>query len=180
MTTFVLTVTFDLVVAIGVGMILVCILFVKRMSEQSDLRAWVDADQVEMGNGIEIPKSTRVFELEGPLFFGVADKLGKGLYIDDCHCLILRMRSVNSVDISALHALEQIFASCHKRGIPMILSHLNAQPEAMLRKAGFLEKIGAENVCPTIRQALDRARVIVNDPLPGGAENAAVPEAQTV
>lgn len=179
-TTFVLTVTFDLVVAIGVGMILVCILFVKRMSEQSDLRAWVDADQVEMGNGIEIPKSTRVFELEGPLFFGVADKLGKGLYIDDCHCLILRMRSVNSVDISALHALEQIFASCHKRGIPMILSHLNAQPEAMLRKAGFLEKIGAENVCPTIRQALDRARVIVNDPLPGGAENAAVPEAQTV
>ena len=98
-TTFVLTVTFDLVVAIGVGMILVCILFVKRMSEQSDLRAWVDADQVEMGNGIEIPKNTRVFELEGPLFFGVADKLGKGLYIDDCHCLILRMRSVNSVDI---------------------------------------------------------------------------------
>ncbi len=163
-TTFVLTVTFDLVVAIGVGMILVCILFVKRMSEQSDLRAWVDADQVEMGSGIEIPAGTRVFELDGPLFFGVADKLNKGLFIDDCRCLILRMRSVSCIDVTALHALEQIYAGCQKCGITMILSHMNAQPEAMLQKAGFLQKIGPENCCRNIKQALDRAQAIVGVP----------------
>lgn len=164
LTTFVLTVVFDLVVAIGVGIMLVSILFVKRMSEESDLRAWVDADQVEMGSGIEIPPHTRVFELDGPLFFGVADKLGKGLYIDECRCLIFRMRSVGCIDVTALHALEQVYEGCRKRGITMILSHLNAQPEAMLQKAGFLQKIGPENHCKTIRAALERARAVTEAP----------------
>lgn len=159
-TTFVLTVVFDLVVAIGVGILLVSILFVKRMSEESDLRAWVDADKVEMGSGIAVPPGTRVFELDGPLFFGVADKLGKGLYIDGCRCLILRMRSVGCIDATALHALERIHAGCRKRGITMILSHLNAQPEAMLTKAGFLRQIGPENCCKSIQAALERATVI--------------------
>lgn len=160
-TTFVLTVVFDLVVAIGVGMMLVCILFVKRMSEETELRAWVDADKVEMGSGIAIPPHTRVFELEGPLFFGVADKLNKSLFVDDCKCLILRMRSVNSIDVTALNAMEQIYASCRKRGITMILSHLNTQPESMLAKAEFLDKIGAENCCKNIKMALERANTIV-------------------
>ena len=160
-TTFVLTVTFDLVVAIGVGMILVCLLFVKRMVQESDMRAWVDADQLDMGGGIEIPPHTRVVELDGPLFFGVADKLNKGLSVDGCLCVILRMRSVSCIDVTALHTLEQIHENCRTRGIAILLSHLNAQPEAMLQKAGFLDEIGADNCCKNISQALDRAREII-------------------
>jgi sulfate permease, SulP family len=162
-TTFALTVTFDLVVAIGVGMILVCLLFVKRMAKESDIRAWVDADQVDMGSGVEIPPYTRVVELDGPLFFGVADKLNKGLFTDDCRCLILRMRSVGCIDVTALHALEQIHTACRKRDIAIVLSHLNAQPEAMLQKAGFMDLIGADNCCRNITRALERAREILGE-----------------
>lgn len=161
MTTFLLTVVFDLVVAIGVGMVLVCVLFVKRMTEETDVRVWVDADQLDEGNATAVPPHTRVFELEGPLFFGVADKLSRNLFINDCKCMILRMRAVNSIDITALNALEQIYAGCRKRGITMVFSHLNAQPESMLAKAGFLEKIGTENCCEHLEQALERAKAIV-------------------
>ena len=160
-TTFVLTVAFDLVVAIGVGMVLVCILFVKRMTEETAVRAWVDADQMETDGGMDVPAHTRVYELEGPLFFGVADKLTRNLFMNDCKCMILRMRSVNCIDITALNALEQIFAGCRKRGITMILSHLNAQPETMLTKAGFLEKIGVDNCCEHLGKALERAKTVV-------------------
>lgn len=161
LTTFVLTVVFDLVVAIGVGMVLVCILFVKRMAEETDVRAWVDADKVEVGNGIVIPLHTRIYELEGPLFFGVADKLTKNLFLDDCKCMILRMRAVNSIDATALDALEQIYEGCRKRGITMVLSHLNAQPESVLNKAGFLNRLGAENCCGHLDKALERAQAVV-------------------
>lgn len=161
LTTFVLTVVFDLVVAIGVGMALVCILFVKRMAEQTDVRAWVDADKLEVGNGVAIPPHTRVYELEGPLFFGVADKLTKKLFLDDCKCMILRMRAVTSIDATALDALEQIYESCRKRGITMVLSHLNAQPESVLAKAGLLARLGAENCCEHLDTALTRAQEIV-------------------
>ena len=161
LTTFALTVIFDLVVAIGVGMALVCILFVKRMSDATDVRAWQTADQLEEGAGLETPVRTRVYELDGPLFFGVADKLTKRLFTQDCRCIILRMRAVTAIDITALHALEQIYDGCRKQGITMVLSHLNPQPEAMLTKAGFLDRIGADNCCPHVEAALARAKEIV-------------------
>ncbi|MFH1512273.1 MAG: SulP family inorganic anion transporter [Bacillota bacterium] len=156
LSTLVLTVAFDLVVAIGFGMILVLILFVKRMTEETEIRAWQDTEEIE--SGLEIPDKTLVYELEGPLFFGVADKLTRGLKPGDCRCIILRMRAVNAIDITALNALEQIAAGCRKMGITMILSHLNKQPAAMLKKAGFLDKIGKDNCCGTIHTALERAR----------------------
>lgn len=159
LSTFVLTVVFDLVVAIGVGMILVCILFVKRMSEASGVRAWQDADQME--DAMPVPEGTRVYELEGPLFFGVVDKLATGVSSKDCQCIVLRMQSVNAIDVTALQALERIYASCRKRGITVLLSHLNPQPETMLTKAGFLTKIGAENCCLHIADALKRAAEVV-------------------
>lgn len=161
-TTFIFTVVFDLVVAIGVGMVLVCILFVKRMTEETGVRAWVDADTLEMGSGVEVPLRTRVYELDGPLFFGVADKLTTSLTTADCQCIILRMRSVICIDITALNALEQIFTGCRKKGVTLILSHLNAQPENMLNKAGFLEKLGTENCCENLQKALARAQSIVS------------------
>lgn len=159
-TTFVLTVVFDLVVAIGVGMVLVCILFVKRMTEETGVRAWVDADELDTGSGVDVPPRTRVYELDGPLFFGVADKLTTHLTTADCRCIILRMRSVNCIDITALNALEQILKSCRKKGITLILSHLNTQPESMLTKAGFLEKLGVDNCCEHLQKALERAQAV--------------------
>ena len=158
--TFVLTVVFDLVVAIGVGMMVVCVLFVKRMSEETDIRCWDEAETTEEG-GLRFPAGARVYELSGPLFFGVADKLVKGVSSKDCRCVVLRMHAVNAIDVTALSALERIWQSCQKRGIGMVLSHLNAQPETMLQKAGFLTKLGAENVCPHIAEALERAQEIV-------------------
>ncbi|MEA4998855.1 MAG: SulP family inorganic anion transporter [Candidatus Limiplasma sp.] len=159
-TTFLLTVLFDLVVAIGAGMMLVCILFVKRMSEESRVRAWQDADQTEVGGGLILPEGTRVYELEGPLFFGVADKLTQGVSRKDCKCIILRMRAVTSIDVTALMALQRIHADCAKRGITLVLSHLNPQPESMLQKAGFLAKVGAENCCAHLSDALSRAEAV--------------------
>ncbi len=158
--TFVLTVVFDLVVAIGVGMMVVCVLFVKRMSEETDIRCWDEAEATEDG-GLSFPAGARVYELSGPLFFGVADKLVKGVSSKDCRCVVLRMHAVNAIDVTALSALERIWQSCQKRGIGMVLSHLNAQPEAMLQKAGFLAKLGVNNVCPHITEALARAQEII-------------------
>ncbi len=157
--TFVLTVVFDLVVAIGVGMVVVCVLFVKRMSEETDVRAWDEAESGEDG-GLPVPEGTRVYELSGPLFFGVADKLVRGVSAKDCRCIVLRMRAVNAIDVTALSALERILHSCRRQGIGIVLSHLNGQPQAMLQKAGFLGKIGAENVCEHIADALERAKAI--------------------
>ena len=159
--TFVLTVVFDLVAAIGAGMIVVCVLFVKRMSEETDIRCWDDAEVSEDG-GLPVPPVTRVYELSGPLFFGVADKLVKGVSSKDCRCVVLRMRAVNAIDVTALSALERILQRCRKQGIGMVLSHLNPQPEAMLQKAGFLTKLGENNVCPHIADALARAQEIVS------------------
>ncbi len=162
-TTFLLTVVFELVVAIGVGMLLVCILFVKRMTDETGVRAWVDADHMETESGVEVPAFTRVYKQDGPLFFSVADKSTRNLYMTDCKCTILRMRSVNSIDLTALNALEQICVGCSMWGITMVLSHLNTQPEAMLNKAGFLQKIGADNCCEHLGSALQRAREIVGE-----------------
>lgn len=160
--TFVLTVVFDLVVAIGVGMMAVCILFVKRMSEETDIRCWDEAETAEDGS-LRVPKGARVYELSGPLFFGVADKLVKGVSSKDCRCIVLRMQAVNAIDATAISALERIAQRCRRQNIGMVLSHLNAQPEAVLRKAGFLSALGAQNICPHISEALARAREIVGE-----------------
>lgn len=161
--TFLLTVVFDLVVAIEVGMLMAAMLFLKRMSEETDVEGWKyvdDDDDPESLSLREVPAHTLVYEISGPMFFGAADKILQISLTEDTTCLILRMRSVNAIDATAMHALEQLKEKCEKKKITLILSHLNEQPMRIMKKAGFDERIGAENLCGHIDDALARAQVL--------------------
>lgn len=160
--TFLLTVIFDLVAAIEFGMLLACLLFMKRMSDVTNVEGWryigEDAEDDEDAIDLKVvPDNTLVYEISGPLFFGAADKL-LSITVDKTHnCLILRMRSVNAIDATAVHSIEQLYEKCQKKGIILILSHVNEQPESILRKSGLYDKIGPENICIHIDDALERA-----------------------
>jgi len=158
--TFFLTVIFDLVIAIEVGMVLAAILFMKRMSDVTDVQSWKYIDDENDTEHIDlkvVPKNTLVYELSGPLFFGVADKI-MNISIDETHnCLVLRMRSVNAIDATAMRNLDKIRHACKKKGITLILSHVNEQPLNVMKKSGFYEKVGADNFCAHIDDALKRA-----------------------
>lgn len=158
--TFVLTVMFDLVVAIGVGIVLAAMLFMKRMSEVTDVASWKYIDDENDPDSIDlkvVPKNTVVYEISGPLFFGAADKILNIKLKEKYEVLILRMRSVTALDATALHFLEQFCEKCEKKGIKLILSHVNEQPMHALQKAGFDKLVGEENICAHIDDALKRA-----------------------
>lgn len=159
--TFVLTVVFDLVVAIEVGILLAAILFMKRMSDVTEVEGWKYVDDEDDPDSLSlrsVPKNTMVYEISGPLFFGAADKI-LAITLDEkkMNCLILRMRSVNAIDATAMHNLEEMQAECTKKNIHLILSHVNEQPMRVMQKAGFVERIGSENFCSHIDEALKRA-----------------------
>lgn len=162
--TFVLTVIFDLVVAIAVGMILASVLFMKRMSDETTVNGWkyidpdTDKDSIDLKT---VPEGVKVYEISGPLFFGAADKVSDILLDDEPRCLILRMRSVPSLDSTALNALEALYKKCEKQGVKLIFSHANDQPLAVMRKSGFFDKIGSENFCAHIDDALKRSASII-------------------
>ena len=161
-TTFVLTVFFDLVVAIEVGVVLASLLFMKRMSETADIHSWKYTEQPEVTPGeaeklLTIPKSIRVFEISGPLFFAAADQL---LRIDSksyTKVIIIRMRSVPAIDASAMKNLREIAHRAHKKGITLVFSHVNEQPMHVMEKDNFIEYIGEENFKSNIMEALDYA-----------------------
>lgn len=160
-TTFVLTVVFDLVVAIEVGILLAAILFMKRMSDVTEVEGWKYLDEEDDPDSIslrKVPKHTLVYEVSGPLFFGAADKILKITLEEKQNCLILRMRSVSAIDATAMHSLEQLYEQCSRKKIHMILSHVNEQPMNVMKKAGFVEKVGAENFCAHIDDAIKRAQ----------------------
>ena len=154
--TFVLTVVFDLVVAIGVGLVLACILFMKRMSETTTVRGWTTDRECDLTKKI-IPTNASVYEFSGPLFFGASEVILKVNTQEGKNCLILRMKGVNAIDCSGLNALKTLLTRCEKQNITLILSHLNEQPRKVLQKAGFLDIIGEVNICPNIDAALSRA-----------------------
>lgn len=159
--TFILTVVFDLVVAIEVGILLAAILFMKRMSDVTEVEGWKYLDEDDDKDSLdlrEVPKNTMVYEVSGPLFFGAADKILKITLNEKMNCLVLRMRSVSAIDATAMHNLEQLYEQCRKKNINMILSHVNEQPMHVMTKAGFVDKIGNENFCTHIDDALKRAQ----------------------
>jgi len=165
--TFVLTVVFDLVVAIEIGMLLACLLFIKRMSGETNVKGWRytgqhDVEEAERAKLRQLPDSVRVYEITGPLFFGVADIIHKIVVKDMTRYLIIRMRSVNSLDITAMNALASLCERCQKKGITLILSHVNEQPMHVMEKAGFVELAGADNFCPNIDAAIERAEALAS------------------
>ena len=158
--TFILTVVFDLVVAIEIGMVIACLLFIKRMSEETRVDSWVyvDDDTPEIDDHLaRLPLAIRVYEITGPLFFGASDAIEHIVVKDFTKCLILRMRSVPALDSTALNALKDLVDTCEKKGITIVFSHVNEQPMKVMKKAGFIELVGKEHFCPNIAAALKHA-----------------------
>ena len=161
--TFLLTLFFDLVIAIEFGMILAASLFLKRMSDIAEVRQWTYIGSLEdekLSEDVDlkyVPKNTIVYEVFGALFFGAANVFTSFKHEVGKNVLILRMRNVPVMDISGVEALEEILETCKKRNLTLILSHVNEQPYHAMEKAGFVEKIGAENICENIDASLERA-----------------------
>jgi len=166
--TFVLTVVFDLVVAIEVGIVLAALLFLSRMANVTEVKSWKylgeDIDEESDPDSINlkvVPKHTIVYEIIGPMFFAAADKFFEISANPDVKVVIIRMRGVPAMDVTALRSLRLIYERCEKRGITLLLSHVQEQPKAMMTKAGFDKRIGTENFCKNIDAALERAGKIV-------------------
>ena len=161
--TFILTILFDLVVAIEIGMVLACLLFIKRMSEETHVDGWtyVDDDTPDVDAHLKkLPLQIRVYEITGPLFFGAADAIEHIVVKDFTTCLVLRMRSVPAIDSTAMNALFNLTKVCENKGITLVFSHVNEQPMKVMEKAGFVELVGRENFCPNISAALAHAEEI--------------------
>ena len=166
--TFALTVIFDLVVAIEIGILMAAILFVKRMADVTDIQKWKDIDEEGSEDDLndpenirlkKVPKHTIVYEINGPMFFGAADQF-MNISLEDSRVkiVILRMRSVPAMDVNALHSLHSVWKACKKKHIILLFSHVQEQPLHMMQKAGFDKEVGEENFCENIDKALERAK----------------------
>ena len=170
MTAFILTVVIDLTVAVEVGMVLAAMLFIKRSAETTQIMAVDENTETEGAHhsliGKEIPKEVMVFRIFGAFFFGAADKLESALkrVKQEPDVLILRMRKVMAMDATGLNALEDLYERLHRKGKHIILSGPHTQPLFVMEKAGFLDQIGRQNICPDIDAALGRAREILGLP----------------
>ena len=155
--TFVLTVLFDLVIAIEVGMILAAMLFMKQMSEESSVVGWKYAESEDDAESLDlavVPLHVRVYEISGPMFFGAADKILDITFKDFTRCLVLRMRAVPALDATAMNSLEMVYQRCRSQGIELVLSHVNEQPLEVMKKSGFYDAVGADHFQPRIAEAL--------------------------
>ena len=166
--TFFLTVFFDLVVAIEVGVVLAALLFMKRMAETADVTAWKYADEPDVTPGEaekmrDIPHSIRVFEISGPLFFAAADEILTITSDKSTKVIVIRMRSVPAIDASAMRSLRDLAARAKKKHITLIFSHVNEQPMSVMKKDHFIKLIGEEHFLPNIVEALGYAENMVAD-----------------
>ena len=169
--TFFLTIIFDLTVAIEVGIVCACLLFMKRMSEPTDVKAVYDEidlnEDADMERGnlehLSIPKGVEVYEINGPYFFGAGNKFEDlmGGFGDRPKVRIIRMRKVPFIDSTGLHNLENMCLMSQKEGITVVLSGVNEKVEAVLRRNNFHKLLGQENICNHIDLALARANEIV-------------------
>ncbi len=162
--TLTFTLIFDLVVAIGVGLVLAALLFMKRMADVTEAHTWVDVDDEDSDPDSiflkKIPPRTRVYEINGPMFFAAADKYKYMLHDWNIDILCIRMRNVPAIDATGVEALSRIVARCEKHHVQVVFSHVNEQPMHAMEKAGFIEKVGKENFCSHIDTALERAAVL--------------------
>lgn len=158
--TFALTVIFDLVIAIEFGMILALLMFMKNASDQASVKSW-NYESEHNGEPLKaVPKNVRVYEISGPMFFGAADKILDINFKEYTNCLILRMRSVPTMDSTAMNFLDVLYKKCVDRNITLILSHVNPQPLELMKKSGFYDAVGEKNFCPHIDDALKLASQI--------------------
>jgi SulP family sulfate permease len=176
--TFLLTVFVDLTLAVGVGMVLASMLFMKRMIEVSgvspvtrDMLDTDDAEDAELADLHEfgrvsagdVPAGVEIYEINGPFFFGVADRLRVALDAIERPpaVFVLRMRRVPAIDATGLQALEDVVGRCRRRGTAVVVSGLHVQPRAAFAGTGLDRHIGVDNLCGDIESALERARAII-------------------
>ena len=168
LTTFGLTVVFDLVVAIEIGMVLAAMLFIRRVSETTEVSV-VTADDVlespaQQAQGKVIPEGVVVYRIFGPFLFGAAEKMEDALLRGGLlpRILILRMQLVPAMDATALNALESVVERMKRKGGTVIISGIHHQPLDLLRKANFIKVIGRENFCGTFDEALERSKQLLD------------------
>ena len=166
--TFFLTIIFDLTIAIEVGLICACLLFMRRMAETTEVRAILDEidlnEDADMERGnlehLTIPEGVEVYEINGPYFFGAGNRFEDIMsrYGDRPRVRIIRMRKVPFIDSTGLHNLENLCLMSQREGITIVLSGVNPKVEAVLRKNHLDQLLGSENICNHIDLALARAR----------------------
>ena len=161
--TFALTIVLDLVVAIGVGMTISVVLFLKDMSNETEVKGWkyYCDENSEVTHLRELPKSVRVYEINGPMFFGMTERIADISVKTFTKYLIIRMRGVPSLDASGMNALENLYEYCNAHGVKLIFSHVNEQPMKTMRHAGFVDLIGEDNFCGHIDEAIAHARALL-------------------
>ncbi len=163
--TFTLTVVVDLVAAIAVGMLITVVLFMKMVSEETEVKGWqyyCDANS-EVTHLRELPKSVRVYEINGPMFFGMTERIGDISVKEFTKYLIIRMRGVPSLDSSGMNALENLYDYCHENGVSLIISHANEQPMKTMRRAGFVDLVGEDHFRANIDDAIAFARQLLDE-----------------
>ena len=166
LTTFLLTVIFDLTIAIEIGLLLAMLLFMKRMSETTKVSVVTneidlsrEGETVREDEKLVVPNGVEVYEIDGPFFFGVANKFDESMKTigDKPKVRIIRMRKVPFIDTTGLHNLESLLRLSHSEKIRIILSGVNEQVRKSLVAAGIADKVGAENICSNIHEALKKA-----------------------
>ncbi len=164
--TFFLTVIFDLTVAIEVGLVIACILFMKRVMETTQISVITDEIDPNKESDLEVheehlivPEGVEVYEINGPYFFGIATKFEEIMARlgDRPKIRIIRMRKVPFIDSTGIHNLTTLCKMSQKENIHIILSGVNDQVHAVLEKSGFYELLGKENICSNINEALEVA-----------------------
>jgi len=178
LTTFGLTVFTDLTIAVGVGMVLASMLFMKQMAQVSNIsalkREFQNGDSPEVEDPkdprnldrVSVPHGVEIYEIDGPFFFGVADRLKDTLTSMERppKVFILRMRRVPHIDATGLHALEEFLDKCRRQGTLLLLGGVHAQPLFHFTKVGFDEKVGLENIFENLDDAMIRARAVLAPP----------------
>ena len=167
--TFFLTIIFDLTVAIEVGLIIACLLFMKRMSETTDVKVIMDEineeSDIVKGNleHLTIPQGVEVYEINGPYFFGAGNKFEEimATFGDRPKVRIIRMRKVPFVDSTGIHNLTNLCLMSKNEGIQIVLSGVSPKVHSQLEKAKFYDLIGEDNICSHINLALERAKEII-------------------
>lgn len=172
--TFFLTVIFDLTVAIEVGLLIACLLFMKRMAESTQIK--VIADEIDPNDETDaevheehliIPKGVEVYEINGPYFFGIANKFEELMAAMEDHpkVRVIRMRRVPFIDSTGIHNLQNLCEMSHREGTHIVLSGVTPNVYSVLEHNGFCQLLGKDHICPNINVALDRAAAIVKRPL---------------
>lgn len=168
--TFSLTVLFDLTIAIEIGLLIAILFLMKRVTESTHISVITDeldlASESDTSNDLErmsIPKGVEIYEIDGPFFFGIANKFDESMKQigDKAQVRIIRMRKVPFMDSTGLHNLESLLRLSQKENIQVVLSGVNKNIHEMMIKTGFAAKVGEDNICGNINQALYKAEEIL-------------------